>query len=79
MDNKSPFAKLANKLAIIQKYVSDTSLISNEEQNKVIDDFLEEYNKAVNNATYKDATGQDKYVINIQNLFSYILNNWNII
>lgn len=78
MDNKSPFAKLANKLAIIQKYVSDTSLISNEEQNKVIDDFLEEYNKAVNNATYKDATGQDKYVINIQNLFSYILNNENI-
>lgn len=78
MDNKSPFAKLANKLAIIQKYVSDTSLISNEEQNKVIDDFLEEYNKAVNNATYKDAAGQDKYVINIQNLFSYILNNENI-
>ena len=78
MDNKSPFAKLANKLAIIQKYVSDTNLISNEEQNKVIDDFLEEYNKAVNNATYKDATGQDKYVINIQNLFSYILNNENI-
>lgn len=78
MDNKSPFVKLANKLAIIQKYVSDTSLISNEEQNKVIDDFLEEYNKAVNNATYKDATGQDKYVINIQNLFSYILNNENI-
>lgn len=78
MDNKSPFAKLANKLAIIQKYVSDTSLISNEEQNKIIDDFLEEYNKAVNNATYKDATGQDKYVINIQNLFSYILNNENI-
>lgn len=78
MDNKSPFAKLANKLAIIQKYVSDTSLISNEEQNKVIDDFLEEYNKAVNNATYKDDTGQDKYVINIQNLFSYILNNENI-
>lgn len=78
MDNKSPFAKLANKLAIIQKYVSYTSLISNEEQNKVIDDFLEEYNKAVNNATYKDATGQDKYVINIQNLFSYILNNENI-
>ena len=78
MDNKSPFAKLANKLAIIQKYVSDTSLISNEEQNKIIDNFLEEYNKAVNNATYKDATGQDKYVINIQNLFSYILNNENI-
>lgn len=78
MDNKSPFAKLANKLAIIQKYVSDTSLINNEEQNKIIDDFLEEYNKAVNNATYKDATGQDKYVINIQNLFSYILNNENI-
>ena len=78
MDNKSPFAKLANKLAIIQKYVSDTSLISNEEQNKIIDDFLEEYNKAVNNATYKDATGQNKYVINIQNLFSYILNNENI-
>ena len=78
MDTKSPFAKLANKLAIIQKYVSDTSLISNEEQNKVIDDFFEEYNKAVNNATYKDATGQDKYVINIQNLFSYILNNENI-
>ena len=78
MDNKSPFAKLANKLAIIQKYVSDTSLISNEEQNKIIDDFLEEYNKAVNNAIYKDATGQDKYVINIQNLFSYILNNENI-
>lgn len=78
MDAKSPFAKLANKLAIIQKYLSDTSLISNEEQNEIINNFLEEYNKAVNNATYKDALGRDRYVINIQNLFSYILNNENI-
>lgn len=78
MDAKSPFAKLANKLAIIQKYLSDTSLISDEEQNEIINNFLEEYNKAVNNATYKDSLGRDRYVINIQNLFSYILNNENI-
>lgn len=78
MDAKSPFTKLANKLAIIQKYLSDTSLISDEEQNEIINNFLEEYNKAVNNATYKDSLGRNRYVINIQNLFSYILNNENI-
>ena len=74
MNKQSGFAKLANKLAFIERYNSDTNLISNEEIEKIFDDAIKEYIKDSMNHPYSDG----RYVINIQNLFNYVLDNPNI-
>lgn len=74
MNKQSGFAKLANKLAFIEKYNSDTNFISNEKIEEVFDGVIDEYIKECKNNAYSDG----RYVINIQNLFNYVLDNPNI-
>ena len=78
LNNKSAFAQLAQQLAIGfskqgAKRYSITELITGSDLNNIIDEFLTEYVKLVDNPTING-----KYIINVQSLFEYILKNKDI-
>lgn len=76
MNSKSSFGKLAQQLAIgfseesAKKY-SITELIDGNGLDEIVEEFLNEYSKLVNN----DITINDAHIINMESLFNYILSN----
>ena len=83
MNTKSAFGKLAQQLALgfskkaaekhaVTEFMTDKEL--KEALNDTVDEFLTEYSKIVNN----EAVGDGKFVINIESLFDYLLNNEDI-
>lgn len=78
MDNKSTFAKLAQQLVIgfnkeSAKKFSITELIDNKGLDNIIEEFLNEFSKIIEN---NEINGT--YIINLNTLFDYILNKENI-
>ena len=83
MNTKSAFGRLAQQLAngfskkaaekhAATEFMTDKEL--KEALNDTVDEFLTEYSKVVNN----EAVGDGKFVINIESLFDYLLNNEDI-
>lgn len=83
MNTKSAFGKLAQQLALgfskkaaekhaATEFMTDKEL--KEALNDTVDEFLTEYSKVVNN----EAVGDGKFVINIESLFNFLLNNEDI-
>lgn len=76
MNNKSAFGRLAQQLAMgfgeesAKKY-SITELIDGNGLNEIVETFLDEYSKLVNN----NNTINDVHIINMESLFNYILSN----
>lgn len=75
MNSKSSFGRLAQQLAMgfgeesAKKY-SITELIDGSGLNEIVEEFLDEYSKLVNNDTINDV-----HIINMESLFDYILSN----
>lgn len=79
MNNKNAFGRLAQQLAIgfeedSAKKFSITELIDGKGIDKVVDNFLDEYNKLVGNSKFNDTQS----IINVESLFDYIINDENI-
>ena len=82
INNQSAFGKLAHQLAIgfsknaVKKHAK-TEMMTDKELdealNDTVDEFLTEYSNIVNNNSING-----KFVINIESLFSYLINNENI-
>ena len=78
MDNKNAFAKLAQQLVMgfgqegAKKY-SITELIEGKGLDEIVEDFLNEYSKLVNNNSVDGI-----YIINMKSLFNFILSNTEI-
>ena len=76
MDSKSTFGKLAQQLAMgfssesAKKY-SITELLDDNGLDEIVEAFLEEYSRLVNN----NITVDGAHVINMESLFEYILSN----
>lgn len=79
MDSKSTFGKLAQQLAMgfssesAKKY-SITELLDDNGLDEIVEQFLEEYSRLVNNSITIDGA----HVINMESLFEYILSNEDI-
>lgn len=76
MNKQSAFARLAQQLAIgfskkAAEKMSVTELIDGKALDETVDEFLEEYSKLVGNSS----VGDGKYIINIESLFDYLLND----
>lgn len=79
MNKQSAFARLAQQLAIgfskkAAEKMSVTELIDGKALDETVDEFLEEYSKLVGNSSISDG----KYIINIESLFDYLLNDANV-
>lgn len=79
MNKQSAFARLAQQLAIgfskkAAEKMSITELIDGKALDETVDEFLEEYSKLVGNSSISDG----KYIINIESLFDYLLNDANV-
>ena len=79
MNQQSAFGRLAQQLAIgfskkAAEKMSVTELIDGKALDETVDEFLEEYSKLVNNVPLSDG----KYIINIESLFDYLLNDANV-
>lgn len=79
MNKQSAFARLAQQLAIgfskkAAEKMSVTELIDGKALDETVDEFLEEYSKLVGNSSISD----EKYIINIESLFDYLLNDANV-
>lgn len=83
MNIKSAFGRLAQQLALgfskkaaekhaATEFMTDKEL--KEALNDTVDEFLTEYSKVVNN----EAVGDGKFIINIESLFDFLLNNEDI-
>lgn len=76
MDSKSTFGKLAQQLAMgfssesAKKY-SITELLDDNGLDEIVEQFLEEYSRLVNNSIIVDGA----HIINMESLFEYILSN----
>lgn len=76
INSKSVFGKLAYQLSLgfneeTSKKYSNTELIDGAGVDEVFDKFVEEYNKIINNNKLPDG----RSIINVRELFDYILNN----
>lgn len=77
--NTTAFGRLAEALARgfteegAKKY-STTQLLDGDDINEALDAFLEGYSKEVGGLEF----GTDKYLINLESLFNYLLNNENV-